>query len=222
MGEYFNQDRTAAMPAPAGVEPSGAELRQAQRYSVLLRTAKLVIDGEEYLCVLRDASDTGVKLRLFHDLPRGENISLDLGNGSRYPMDLVWQTHDHAGFRFRNTIDVRKLIDETGEQRPRRPMRLNVGVEATLHAHGGMLAAQLVNVSQQGACLECADPLLMRERIKIESDFLPALYGRVCWRQRPRYGVVFDQGFHLDELARHMAHLHEGQLQATQAVRPAT
>lgn len=221
MGEYFNHGRTSVAPAPAGAEPSGAELRRAQRYSVLLRTAKLIVDGQEYLCVLRDASDTGVKLRLFHDLPHGEDINLDLGNGTRFPMDLVWQSHDHAGFRFRDPIDVRKLIDETGEQRPRRPMRLNLGVESTLHAHGGTLAAHLINISQQGACLECDDPLLMRERIKIETDALPTLFGRICWRQRPRYGVVFDQGFHLDELARHMARLHEEQTHPPMALRTA-
>jgi hypothetical protein len=221
MGEYFHQDRTAVVPTPGGREPSGAEHRQAQRFSVLLRTAKLVVDDQEYLCVLRDASETGVKLRLFHDLPHGENVSLDLGNGVHYPMELVWQSQGHAGFRFRDTVDVRKLIDESGGQRPRRPMRLNIGVEATLHAHGGTLTAQLINISQQGVCLECDDPLLMRERIKIESDLLPALFGRICWRQRPRYGVVFDQGFHLDELARQMARLHEGQSQATIAGRQA-
>ena len=44
---------------------SGAEARGAERYTVLLRTAKLIAGGAEYLCVLRDISATGVKLRLF-------------------------------------------------------------------------------------------------------------------------------------------------------------
>ena len=43
-----------------------------------MRTAKLVVDGREYLCVLRDASATGVKLRLFHPMPAGDAIALEL------------------------------------------------------------------------------------------------------------------------------------------------
>ena len=44
-------------------------MRGAQRFTLLIRTAKLVCESGEYLCVIRDVSSTGVRLRLFHDLP---------------------------------------------------------------------------------------------------------------------------------------------------------
>jgi hypothetical protein len=63
---------------------SGAELRRAPRFTLLVRAAKLIADGREYLCVLRDASATGVKVRVFHPLPAYQTIELETGNGERY------------------------------------------------------------------------------------------------------------------------------------------
>jgi hypothetical protein len=112
------QERTeagaVAQPAPA----SGAELRRAPRFTLLVRAAKLIIDGREYLCVLRDASNTGVKVRIFHPLPPYLHIALETGSGERYPMEMMWLKDDHAGFRFFDEIDVQHLIEDRREQFP--------------------------------------------------------------------------------------------------------
>jgi len=44
--------------------PAGAELRAAPRFTLLIRAAKLIADGREFLCIIRDASATGLKPKL--------------------------------------------------------------------------------------------------------------------------------------------------------------
>jgi hypothetical protein len=97
---------------------------------------------------------------------------------------------------------VAALIDSLRDQPPRRQLRINVDQPISLVARGDSPAARLTNLSQQGACIETEVRLSLRERVRIESKLLPALLAIVCWRCEPRYGLVFDQGFKLDEFAR--------------------
>ena len=56
---------------PVSQETAGddAEQRTAPRFTLLIRAAKLIGPEGEYLCVVRDASESGVSVRLFHPLP---------------------------------------------------------------------------------------------------------------------------------------------------------
>jgi len=192
-------------PAPLSLGPEG---RGAERFTLLMRTAKLVVDGREYLCVLRDASATGVKLRLFHPLPMGDSMALELNSGERHPMDLRWDIDDHAGFQFHTPIDVRALIDDRG-QYPKRQIRVNVNHEVVVCAHNREFTATLRNISQQGACLESPERMMLRETARIQIPGFPLIVARLCWRDHPRYGLVFEAGFGLGELARMLAPLQD-------------
>lgn len=196
-------------PADPSLSP-GAELRGAPRFTVLVRTAKLIVDGREYLCVLRDASNTGVKIRLFHPLPPGDSLAIEVGGSDRYPADVMWSRDDHAGLRFHEPIDVRRLLDDSRGDFPKRQLRLSLDRPAILSAHGSTYHTLLRNISQQGACIECSDRLLLREPVRIESDGLPALFGKICWRRWPLHGVVFEQGFSLEGLAHLVERIHQG------------
>jgi hypothetical protein len=49
---------------------------------------------------------------------------------------------------------------------------------------------------------------MLRQPLRIEVAGFPPIYAKVCWRQAPRHGLVFDKGFLLEELARHMNAMH--------------
>lgn len=185
-------------------EPLGAEAdgRAAPRFTLLLRTAKLVADGKEFLCILRDASATGVKVRIFHPIPPHELLQLELGNSERFPIELVWTTKDNAGFRFLRDVDVHTLIDDANGAFPKRQLRLRLALPAMLHSGGTATPVSFRDISQQGACIECDKWLMMNELVRIDTGVLPAIYAKVRWRSQPRYGVVFEHPFRLDELAR--------------------
>ncbi len=191
-------------PSPDG---GGIEQRGAQRYTVLLRTAKLVADGREYLCVLRDVSATGVKLRLFHPLPNAAQFELELNSGERFGVKPVWTEGDHAGLRFCGAVAVQQFLDEGAGTQPRRNIRLNISQPALMRVRGQVLRVELCNLSAHGAGIGSALQLLHFEPVRIEVDGLPVLHGKVCWCRHPRYGVVFDFGFRLEQLAAHVAQL---------------
>ena len=200
---------------PAASEPSdaneparsGAELRGAQRFALLLRVAKLVVDGRERFCVIRDASATGLKVRLFAPLPHPADLSVELANGDRHRVECVWNANDHAGLRFLEQIDLDHLLDEARNAGKRRHVRLRVALDGVLHSGKEAVPINVRDISQQGAGIDSEKWLLLNELVKIETSVLPPTYAKVRWRDHPRYGVIFEQTFQLEDLARRCADL---------------
>lgn len=190
--------------------PSVEELRGAERFALLIRTAKLVCDGGEFFCVVRDISASGIRLKLFHALPGDPRALLELANGASYTVEKVWERQGEAGFRFTGTIDVPRFIEERSRW-PRRPMRLRLAVPALITADGVAVPAALSDLSQQGAKIEVDRFLALQQKVKLDVRGLPPIVGNVCWRASPSYGLVFQQRFTFDELARMAAGLQLGQ-----------
>lgn len=182
--------------------PPGLEHRSAPRYALLIRTAKIVADGREFLCIIRDASATGLKIRLFSELPHAQELVVELVTGDRYPVDLVWQADDYAGLRFKQEIDIERLLDESKGTYPKRQVRVQIAIGGVLHSGGEAVPVSFRNLSQQGACIDSEKWLLMNELVRIETGVTPPLYAKVRWRSHPRYGLIFEHTFRLEELAR--------------------
>jgi hypothetical protein len=103
---------------------------------------------------------------------------------------------------------VQRLIADNRDGLPNRQIRLKIDREATVFASGRSLAVTLRDISQQGACIECPDRLMLRQSLSLEVPGFPTIFAKVCWRQSPRHGLVFDKGFMLEETARYLAKLH--------------
>lgn len=179
----------------------GAELRGAPRFALMLRSAKLIAGDGEYLCIIRDVSETGIKLRLFHAVPRIGTLMIETASGQHYPMELVWEANNEAGFRFANRIDVDAFVSEAGPY-PKRPLRLRVHHAATLRFEGHSMDVTILDISRQGARIESSTKLAIGQKFWLEARELPLFQGTVCWRRMPDYGVVFGQVMGLEELAR--------------------
>ena len=177
--------------------------RAAQRFTLLLRVGKLVTPSGEFLCVLRDVSNRGIKARLFHDLPVDQGCELELNGGARYRLERVWQRDDHAGFRFaESSIDIHQLIEEAGPF-PKRHVRLRLKqpMPLLLSANGLTLPAQLSDISQHGAAVELNQRLAIGQQLRLDAAQFPAIHARVLWRRGMLHGLVFQEGFRLDALA---------------------
>lgn len=172
------------------------------RVSLLMRSAKLVTDKVDIPCIIRDASASGVKVRLFHPLPHFTDLKLETAAGDRYPVELVWSADDHAGLRFVQGVDVRWLIDDRPGPYPKRPLRFRCALKANIHADGDALPVIIHNISQKGAHIECAQRLALNGLVRIEASDLPDIFAKVRWRRQPHYGLVFEQTFRLEDLAR--------------------
>lgn len=187
----------------AGDAGQGADKRGAPRFMLLIRAAKLILDGKrEFLCVIRDASASGIKIRLFNPLPPHASVQIEMSNGDRYNVEQVWSEGEYTGYRFCDDVDIERLLDESHGVFPKRQVRLRIHLDALLHSGGEALRVAFQDISQQGACIECDKWLLMNELVRIETDVLPPIYAKVRWRSHPRYGLLFEQTFQLDELAK--------------------
>jgi PilZ domain len=210
------RDRGSSM---SGVQPvqsspdSSSDLRGDRRVALLLRAGKLISDQGEFLCILRDASAGGLKARLFHDLPAASQFDLELSNGEKYPVALVWQQDGHAGFRFlERPIDVHGLVDEPSRF-PKRDIRLRLSMPVQVTAGTALHQGVLEDLSQNGAQIMVEQGLAIGQYVTLSGDGLPQLVSRVRWRRKAAHGLIFQRGFRLDELAELVSRL---RLQAEQ------
>lgn len=188
-----------------------ADQRAAQRFTLVLRASKLLTDSGEYLCVLRDVSSSGVRLRLFHPLTLPPSLMIELGGGEQYRLALAWQDQGEAGCRFTDgLVSISDLLEETGPF-PKRSLRLRLNgpLAATLGASGEKVPAYVEDISQFGAGIRCAERLAIGQHVELSASGLGQLGARVRWRRAEFYGVVFEQSYRLDDLARLVAQLQQ-------------
>lgn len=177
-----------------------AEERAAPRFTLLIRSAKLVAPQGQFLCVIRDVSATGISLRGFHPLPDGDSLELEMQTGDRHPIERVWNRGLEAGYRFTAPVEVGDLIAESGAY-PKRPLRLGLDLPLNIQWDGRKIRANLTNLSQQGARVECDEFLALGQPLRLMSLRLPEIQARVRWRNGGCYGLAFDTTFNLRDFA---------------------
>ena len=177
-----------------------SDQRGAPRFTSLIRAAKLVCGQGEFVCVIRDVSATGVSLRTFHALPTDEAIALVLQNGESYELELVRKEGFDASYRSCSPISVDRLIRENWNF-PKRPLRLNVMLPLTVSALSGRANAFTLNISQQGARVECDQVFAIDQRVTISCENLPDIRCKIRWRRDANYGLVFEDTFSLRDFA---------------------
>lgn len=179
------------------------ELRADQRITLVLRTAKLIAQTGEYFCLVRDVSASGTKLHFFHTPPIEEFVLLELANGTHYALQQVWSTDQESGYRFATPIDIDEFVEERSDY-PRRPIRLRLERPLLLTADGEDQSCRLINISQQGLCIEAPVLLPTRMQCRIEVDGLPIRFAHICWRRRKLHGLAFEKAFRFDEIAQYV------------------
>lgn len=200
----------ASLPEPtdangeAQLGSAGDEQRAAPRFTLLIRAAKLVCPNGEFVCVIRDVSETGVSVRLFHALPPGSPVELQMPGGGSYEVEPVWERDNEAGFTFANSVEVARLIHEAGEY-PKRGLRLEVCFPIRISTLTQRSEGMVVNLSQQGARFECDGLYAIDQNLRIETlEKIPEfseVRAKVRWRRDSEYGVVFEDTFTLGDFA---------------------
>lgn len=197
------------------------EERAAPRFTLLIRTAKLVCGSAEYLCIIRDVSAEGISIRLFHPLPTTDHLHadadarfvLEMQTGDLHPVQLVWEKPGEAGFKFLTPVDVEQMIRRSSRF-PKRELRFAAELSVKLAISGAKYPATLHNISQQGALIETGQHLMIAQTLWVESRTLPDIEAKVRWRQGERYGLIFDTTFRIGDLAE-IIHLLQKQASAS-------
>ena len=192
--------RREDMPPVAAEADDGADQRSAPRFTLLIRAAKLIGPAGEFLCVVRDASESGVSVRLFHPLPADVPLSLEMPNGDCLELERVWEEEGKAGFRFAKNVDIERIV-ESPSRFSRRAVRVNVEVPCDLLVGIRRVPGTIHNLSQQGALITTLDKLSLMQRVKIQAEGMPEITGKVRWRRNDSYGLSFEDTFQFAELA---------------------
>lgn len=180
--------------------PTGNDQRGAPRFTSLIRAAKLVCGQGEFVCVIRDVSATGVSVRSFHKLPTDKSLALELQNSEIYELELVRADGFEASYRFEKPIEVERLIHENWAF-PKRGLRLNIMLPLTVSSLTGRANATTLNISQQGARIECDHVFALAQRVTISCEGLPDIRCTIRWRRDSNYGLVFEDTFTLRDFA---------------------
>jgi len=199
MSDVIRHDVTSA--GAAGQSADGADQRAAPRFTLLIRAAKLTCNKGEFLCVVRDASESGVSVRLFHPLPPHCELTLEMANGDCHRLERVWEEADKAGFRFRDDVDIERIV-ESPSKYGKRAVRVNLELPVEIHIGGRVIDARLHNISQQGALITSREHLSIEQRLRMQAKGLPAIDAKVRWRRETEYGLIFEDTFQFGDLAR--------------------
>jgi hypothetical protein len=198
MRDFLRQDETP--PVAASAAEDEAEQRRAPRFTLLIRAAKLISPTDEFLCVVRDASESGVSVRLFHPLPKDIPLSLEMPNGDCLALERVWEEEGKAGFRFAGRVDIDRIVD-CPSRFSRRAVRVKVEVPCDLLVGVRRARATIHNLSQQGALITTPDRLSLIQRVRLSAEGMPEIAAKVRWRRGESYGLSFEDTFQFAELA---------------------
>ncbi|TIX49018.1 PilZ domain-containing protein [Alteraurantiacibacter aquimixticola] len=215
MGDVLRQEATVSQPETGTSIPddtglAAIEQRAAPRFTLLIRAAKLLTSEGEFMCVVRDASETGVNVRLFHPLPDVGDLVLELQNGDQHRLEVVWKEDDRAGMRFLDPVDIVRII-ESPSRFSKRPIRVNLQTPARLADLEQTAPAELHDISQQGAKVTSDTRFAIDQRVRLSADGLPEVNAKVRWRRDAEYGLVFEDTFQFGDLARIIATIQLGQ-----------
>ena len=198
MRDAVRQDESPPVATPA--VDDGSDQRCAPRFTLLIRAAKILSPTGEFLCVVRDASETGVSVRLFHPLPPDVPLTLEMPNGDCLPLERVWETEGKAGFRFARPVDIERIV-ESPSRFARRAVRVNLEVPCELLVGIRRVGGKIYNLSQQGALISTTEKLSLIQRVKIRAEGMPEIAGKVRWRRNDSYGLSFEDNLQFAELA---------------------
>jgi hypothetical protein len=191
-----------------GAAETRPERRQSARSSLLIQAAKLIAENQEYICVLRDVSADGLKIRHFGEIPDCHDLEIGFANGETIPVELVWKDETHAGLCIKEGVEPSHVIARTLNACARRKVRLNVDASAEANWAGKSAQTTIRNLSQQGAAIECSELLARDQLIRLEIDGLSTIYAKVRWRRGREYGLVFETTLSFEELAAATANIH--------------
>lgn len=194
-----NSANTPADPSSAGQQP------RAPRLTLLIRAAKIVTSDGEFVCVIRDVSESGVKVRFFHEAPVDDLIELHMVSGAHCQIREVRRSGPEVAYTFVGAVDVEQFAN-TNSPFPKRGLRIALSFPARVSARDQTYEATVYDFSQQGARVYCDGRFAIDQTLSLRSDW-PGInfgptYANVRWRRDASYGLLFEETMELAEFAR--------------------
>lgn len=184
-----------------------ADRRQgSERYVTVLKVGRAVVDGHDQLCLVRNMSREGAKLDIYHEVERGQKITIELRSDKVVTGTVRWVGDHAAGIEFDGPVDVTDMLQGRPQRSVLRKLPRSPRFLAQAHVHlqpekGANIAGELVNISLHGLCMETVDDAKVDDHVVARVEGLPARSSTVCWVRDGMIGLHFDMPMGFSELA---------------------
>jgi hypothetical protein len=180
--------------------PVAGERRDDKRHLTLFRVGALTIGSRRELCLIKNISAGGMRIRSYCPLAEGSAVIDELKTGMSVPGRVSWIDRESAGISFDRQVDVLDVLSVSDEgPRPRMP-RIEVTCPAALRDGAVIHQMPVRDISQGGVKLEGEQPLAPGCDVVVSLPGLTPQAGVVQWAGGGHVGVTFNRLLSLGQL----------------------
>ncbi|HEY6916834.1 MAG TPA: PilZ domain-containing protein [Allosphingosinicella sp.] len=187
--------------------PRPTERRADPRVLPFLPVAKLIVEGYEQLCRVRNLSAGGLMAEVVSLPPAGAEVAIEFDSARQVAGEVAWVRGSNIGVKFDSSVDLRAIF--SGERphigyRPR-PPRLDMQCQATVRVDGvyHKVAVQDVSTGGMKVALRLGKSKLGRKAV-VAVESLDPVRGTIRWSKGGMTGIAFERPIAFEELARWM------------------
>lgn len=160
-----------------------------------LRVGILETPRAKQLCLIREISRAGARVRVYSRYRLGVEATIDLKTGHRLRGTIVWSQMGHVGLEFAEPIDIEQVFStetlEAKGMRARLP-RVEIACPVTVRSGDGLVKGRLVDISQGGIKIESDVPVAGRKVAVLLPELFP-VQATVRWTHDRFTGLAFDE-----------------------------
>lgn len=176
--------------------------RSGERHMTLFRVGSFELDGRRELCLIKNISAGGMKIRAYCDLKPGRRLTIELKCGQPVVGTVSWANEPYAGVAFDEPIDVIDILSAAQDgPRPRMP-RIEADCSATLRDGAIVHRVWICDISQGGAKLRCDLGMASGAQIVLSVLGMEPIAGIACWSDGEYLGMSFNRLLPLAEMVR--------------------
>ncbi|MGL4312412.1 MAG: PilZ domain-containing protein, partial [Sphingomonas sp.] len=158
--------------------------REGQRHISVFRVGRLVVDGQDQLCVVRNISAGGMKIECNSPPATHLRVRVDLRSDRCLEATVRWSRAREAGLAFDAPIDVAEILREERlsirRQQPRAPRFVRSG-HVRIMAAQRIIDGELSNISINGIAVRTEEKLARDEPVIAVIDGLGATHAFARW-----------------------------------------
>ncbi len=153
----------------------------------------LIVEGQRELCLIRNLSSGGMRLRAYCRLRPGQILWIELKTGQPLPGQVTWVQDQEVGISFDEPIDIVSLLAPPGDGlRPRMPrLETNTSVQVRQGARNHRMRA--CDISQGGIKVESRSALPIGAEVVVSLAGLAPQPGVIRWSHDGHLGITFNR-----------------------------
>ncbi len=168
------------------------ERRTGNRHISVFRVGRLIYDGHDQLCVIRNISSGGVMIEANRIPPVGARAEVELRSDRRQTVTVRWARDREAGVAFDQPIDVAAVLREERtsilRHQPRAPRFVRTGLTRIMGMHEAAEGV-ITNISIIGLGIRTEAIFAREEPVTVVVDGLGAARAVVRWCEHGEVGL---------------------------------